>query len=150
MRRGILAHPLSFPRLRSFCCGSSGLRDFLWRQLKHTVLCFQLFSFKLPAISSDSAPRNFIHSFAVEWPLGPAAHPSWDLDVVLRHLSSSAYEPLQSQSLRTIIKKVLFLVSLATARRVRELQAFSRVLPHFGDDLILSYLPSFVAKTVAL
>ena len=105
-----------------------------------------VFSFKLPAISSDSALRNLIRSFAVERPCGPAAHPSWDLDVVLRHLSSLAYEPLQSQSLRTITKKVLFLVSLATAKRVGELQALSRVVPRSGDDLILSYLPFFVAK----
>ena len=74
-------------------------------------------------------------------PSGPTALPSWGLDVVLRHLSSSAYEPLQSQPLRTITKKVLFLVSLATAKRVGELQVLSRVVPRFGDDLILSYLP---------
>ena len=42
---------------------------------------------------------------------------------------------------------MLFLVSLATAKRVGELQALSRVVPRSGDDLILSYLPLFVAKT---
>ena len=60
---------------------------------------------------------------------------------------SSEYEPLDSQGLRTLTKKVLFLVALATAKRVSELQALSRVVPSSGDDLILSYLPFFVAKT---
>ena len=60
---------------------------------------------------------------------------------------SSAYEPLQSQGLRTLTKKVLFLVALATAKRVIELQALSQVVPSSGDDLVLSYLQVFVAKT---
>ena len=60
---------------------------------------------------------------------------------------SSAYEPLESQLLRTLTKKTLFLVSLATAKRVSEMQAVSRVVPRSGDDLILSFLLFFVAKT---
>ena len=84
--------------------------------------------------------------FAVERPHGPVAHPSWYLDVVLRHLSSSAYEPLESQSLRTPTKKMLLLVSLTTAKRVSKLQSRSRVVPRSGDDLILSFLPFFVVK----
>ena len=39
------------------------------------------------------------------------------------------------------------MVSLATAKRVGELQDLSRVVPCSGDDLILSYLMFFVAKT---
>ena len=50
-----------------------------------------VFSLKLPGISSDHVLKNLIRSFAVERPRGSVAHPSWDLDVVLRHLSSSAY-----------------------------------------------------------
>ena len=38
-------------------------------------------------------------------------------------------------------------MALATARRVGELQALSRVVPSSGDDLVLFYLPFFVAKT---
>ena len=69
--------------------------------------------------------------------------PSWDLDKVLHYLMSSAYEPLESQGLCTLTKKTLFLVALATAKRVGELQALSRVVPSSGDDLALSYLPFF-------
>ena len=106
-----------------------------------------VFSLKLSGISSDHVLKNLICSFEVERHCGPVAHPSWDLDVVLRHLSSSANEPLESQSLRTLTKKILFFISLATAKRISELQALSRVVPLSGDDLILSFLPFFVAKT---
>ena len=58
----------------------------------------------------------------VERHRGPVAHLSWDLDVVLQDWSSSAYEPLESQSLRTLTKKTLFLVSLAIAKRVGKLR----------------------------
>ena len=43
--------------------------------------------------------------------------------------------------------KTLFLVALATAKRVGELQACSFQVAAQGDDLLLSYLPEFAAKT---
>ena len=43
--------------------------------------------------------------------------------------------------------QVLFLLSLATSKRVSELQALSRSVAFSGKDLCLSYLPEFVAKT---
>ena len=64
-------------------------------------------------------------SFEVERPRVPHIALSWDLDVVLRHLMSSEYEPLEHLSLRALTKKTLFLVALATAKRVGELQALS-------------------------
>ena len=45
-----------------------------------------------------------------------------------------------------LTKKVLFLVSLATAKRVGELQAVSKKVSFSGGDIRLSYLPEFVAK----
>ena len=55
--------------------------------------------------------------------------------------------PLSSCSLRDLTQKVLFLVSLATARCVGELQAVSRDVSLSGSNLYLSYLPDFRAKT---
>ena len=57
------------------------------------------------------------------------------------------FEPLSSCSLRDLTQKVLFLVSLATARRVGELQAVFRNVSLSGSDLYLLYLPDFRAKT---
>ena len=44
-------------------------------------------------------------------------------------------------------KKTLFLLSLATARRVGELQAICKTVSFAGADIHLSYLPEFWAKT---
>ena len=48
---------------------------------------------------------------------------------------------------RNLTKKTLFLVSLATAKRIGELQAISHSVSFQNEDVILSYLPEFVAKT---
>ena len=60
---------------------------------------------------------------------------------------SLEYEPLERLSLRALTKKTLFLVALATAKRVGELQALSRQVVFQGPDMFVSYLPYFVAKT---
>ena len=98
-------------------------------------------------MGDDHILRDLIRSFAIERPHHPPMPPSWDLDVVLRHLMSSAYEPLEAISLRTLSKKALFLVVLATAKRVGELQALSKFVSSVADDVVVSYLPHFVAKT---
>ena len=60
---------------------------------------------------------------------------------------SSAYEPLGSLSLQALTKKTLFLVALAMAKRVGELQALSRQDSFRGEDMYVSYLPHLVTKT---
>ena len=62
-------------------------------------------------------------SFAIERPRRPQAPPSWYFDAALLHLMSLAFEPLEPVSLRASTKKILFLVPLATAKRVSEIQA---------------------------
>ena len=45
------------------------------------------------------------------------------------------------------LRKTPFLVSLATARRVSEIQALSKTAAAIGNDLMVSYLPHFIAQT---
>lgn len=77
--------------------------------------------------------------------------PKWDVFLVLNALRSPPFEPLSSASLRDLTLKTVFLVSLATARRVSGIHAISG-LPHdveFAPDLssmTLSFLPEFRAK----
>ena len=73
--------------------------------------------------------------------------PSWDLNKVLNHLRSSTYEPLANLSFRSLTKKVLFLLSLATAKRVGELQALSWLVLFSSTGTTVSYVPEFLAKT---
>ena len=70
--------------------------------------------------------------------------------MVLRFLNSSEFEPLPEASLRALSQKTLFLVVLATAKRVGELQALSSVGTFVRSDACLSYVPQFVAKSESL
>ena len=72
---------------------------------------------------------------------------SWYLDVVLRYLRSPVFEPLGEASFRLLSMKTVFLLSLATAKRVSEIQALSSSVGWQRVDAVLSYVPSFRAKT---
>ena len=106
-----------------------------------------VFHFILPELSSHFVLRDLLRSFRLERPLPSSRVPPWDLLVVLRFLRGPPFEPLATASLRSLTQKVLFLVSLATARRVGELQAVSWEVSFSGSDAFLSYLPEFRAKT---
>ena len=73
--------------------------------------------------------------------------PSWNLDVVLRYLTKAPFEPLRLSSTRDLTRKTLFIFALATAQRVGEIQALSHKTSWQGQDLLVSYLPDFIAKT---
>ena len=106
-----------------------------------------VFNFKLPNMSSDPILRDLVCSFRIEAPVRPLRPPAWDLSVVLQFLNSSVFEPLLRVSLHNLTKKVMFLVSLATAKRVGELQAVSRTVSFVRSDACRSYVPEFVTKT---
>ena len=73
--------------------------------------------------------------------------PPWDLDKVLEYLSGPPFEPLAKASFLDKTKKALFLLAMATAKRVSELQALSFSVSFQGEDLVLYYDPFFRAKT---
>ena len=62
-------------------------------------------------------------------------------------LRSSSFEPLTTILLRDLTRKPLFLLSLATAKRVGEFQTLSRRVSFSSSSAGLSYVPEFVAKT---
>ena len=73
--------------------------------------------------------------------------PPWDLDKVLEYLAGPPFESLHKASLLNLTKKALFLLAMATAKRVSELQALSFSVSFQGEDLVLYYDPFFRAKT---
>ena len=105
-----------------------------------------VFHFVLPEISTSSVLRDLLRSFSIERPVRVSRAQPWDLGMVLSFLRSSVFEPLDSVSLQEPTRNTLFLVALATAKRVGELQALSNVVTESGRDLVVSYLPYFVAK----
>ena len=70
-----------------------------------------------------------------------------NLDVVLRHLH--AIEPLSSLPVLDLLKKSLFLVTLASGRRIGEIAHLGLDKPFLvihKSDLVLVYMQSFLAK----
>ena len=108
-----------------------------------------VFRFHLPALSTLPVLRDLLRSFQVSAPSYPI-RPSWDLSNVLRFLLSGPFEPLRDAPLCALSKKVLFLLALATAKLVGELQVLSRIVSFVGGDACLSYVPVFVTKCESL
>ena len=106
-----------------------------------------VFKSVLPEISTSPVLHDLLRSFQAEAPIREVRPPSCDLNVVLTFLRSSSFEPLTTISLRDLTRKTLFLLSLATAKRVGEIQALSRRVSFSSSAAGLSYVLEFVAKT---
>ena len=106
-----------------------------------------VFRFHLPSLSSDPVIRDLLRSFRLSSAERVLRPPAWDLSKVLTYLVSPAFEPLSQASFRALTLKTLFLLALATAKRVGELQALSSIVTFVGEDACLSYIPQFVAKS---
>ena len=76
-----------------------------------------------------------MRSFELERPPRSPNPPSWDLVKVLIFLRDARFEPLTSCDFHFLTMKVLFLLSLATAKRVSELHVLSRRVAFLGKDL---------------
>ena len=106
-----------------------------------------VFKFPLPEISTSPILKDLIRSFEISAPRPLFPPPPWDLDKVLQYLSGPPFEPLARASFLDKTKKALFLLAMATAKRVSELQALSFSVSFQGEDLVLFYDLFFRAKT---
>ena len=106
-----------------------------------------VFKFPLPEISTSPILKDLIRLFEISAPRPLFPPPPWDLDKVLQYLSGPPFEPLARASFLDKTKKALFLLAMATAKRVSELQALSFSVSFQGEDLVLFYDPFFRAKT---
>ena len=105
-----------------------------------------VFKYHVPDLLDSFVFRDLIRSFEIRCPCCPVG-PSWDLVKVLTYLRGSMFEPLSSKPLWVVTMKVAFLLALATAKRVGELQALSVLVGSRGPNISLVYLLEFVVKT---
>ena len=101
----------------------------------------------LPEISTSAVLHDLLRSFRVEAPIRSVTPPAWNLLTVLEFLKSPIFEPLRQASLRELTRKTLFLIALASAKRVSELQALSRTVAFSSSAAAVAYVPEFLAKT---
>lgn len=98
-------------------------------------------------ISESKDIQDLVRSFELERPISSKRIVNWNLDVVLKFLSKQPFEPLASANLRDLTCKTLFLISLASAGRVGEIQGLSKVVGFRLHEAIMSFVPQFRAKT---
>ena len=74
---------------------------------------------------------------------------AWDVALVLQSLTGAPYEPLQTCDERFLAQKTLFLLALASAKRIGELHTLSYRVSHTRNwgEVSFSFVPGFVAKT---
>ena len=75
--------------------------------------------------------------------------PAWDVSLVLQSLTGALYEPLRTCDESFLAQKMLFLLALASAKRIGELHALSHRVSHSRGwgEVSFSFVPGFVAKT---
>ena len=75
--------------------------------------------------------------------------PAWDVSLVLQSLTGAPYEPLRTCEERFLAQKTLFLLALASAKRIGELHALSYRVSHTRNwgEVSFSFVTGFVAKT---
>ena len=95
--------------------------------------------------------KALIANMKLERPPPIRTVPSWDLAVVLNYLMGPPFEPMEKASIKDLTLKTVFLVALASARRVSEIQALDFNSMRFltqGDQhsVELAFCPGFLAK----
>ena len=147
-------HSVSCPSLAKvadFLCWLRSARGLSVSSIRgYRSILSAVFRFHLPSLSSDPVLRDLLRSFSLSSAECVLRPPAWDLARVLRFLNSSQFKPLSQAPLRTLSQKTLFLLALASAKRVGELQALSSVVTFVGLDTCLSYTPHVVAKSESL
>ena len=97
-------------------------------------------------LSNNRDMKDVIRSFEIEAPVNSPNTLKWNLDVVLKFLTTDKFEPIGNISFLELSKKTLFLVALALAKRVGELQALSSKVGFSSEGAVVSYLQKFRAK----
>ena len=74
---------------------------------------------------------------------------AWDVALVIQSLTGAPYEPLRTCDERFLAQKTLFLLALASVKRIGELHALSFRVSHSRGwaEVSFSLVPGFVAKT---
>ena len=100
-------------------------------------------------ISNDSDISSLFKNFDQELPRTRNITPLWDVTLVLRYLQQAPFEPLEKASFKDLTFKTVFLLALASAKRVSELHGLSYVVSRkrHWSEVTLSFAQDFVAKT---
>ena len=100
-------------------------------------------------VSKDENLTHFLDSFHRDRPKGRRGIPSWNLSLVLHHLTKAPFEPLKEASLKHLTFKTVFLLALGSGKRRTEIHAWlHKNIRHQSDwsKVSLYPSPSFLSK----
>uniref|UniRef100_A0A2D4JIJ3 Uncharacterized protein n=1 Tax=Micrurus lemniscatus lemniscatus TaxID=129467 RepID=A0A2D4JIJ3_MICLE len=103
----------------------------------------------LRSLSQHPRICSFIRGAKNIWPPVIHCYPTWELEKVLSALTTGPFKPLRTTSLHFLTYKVVFLLAIASARRILELAALSvrKGLCIFHHDrVVLCPDPTFMPK----
>ncbi|XP_068207439.1 uncharacterized protein [Palaemon carinicauda] len=109
----------------------------------------QVFLLKGIDLGSSRHISMLIKAFEQSCPPSAPRIPNWDLARVLDMLRKPPFEPLKDIVDKNLKFKVVFLLALASAKRVGELHGLSYEVEHCRrwKEITFKFVPSFVAKT---
>lgn len=89
-----------------------------------------------------------IKSLDIKRPTVVSPVPKWDLALVLRFLTEPPFEPLHQASIKDLSHKTLFLLGLASAKRISEIHALTNNLSHTKNwtEISIQLDSTFLAK----
>ena len=99
---------------------------------------------------ADSRPISMlIRSFSKSVRPEELRPPAWDVTLVFQSMTRAPYESLRTLDESFLAQKTLFLLALASAKRVGELHALSYCISHSRDwgEVSFTFVACFVAKT---
>ena len=119
-------------------------------RVHRAAICTTLRQLGLPSFSEDFLIRDTLKGASVIEARSPRRCPSWDLFLVLDILKQHPFEPLVSATLKFLSFKTIFLVALASGRRISEVNHLSGLPQDIAREpdgsLSLKFLPEFLAK----
>ncbi|XP_068212671.1 uncharacterized protein [Palaemon carinicauda] len=109
----------------------------------------QVFLLKGIDLGASRHISMLIKSFEQSYPPFSSRVLQWDVARVLDMLSKPPFEPLKDIVDRNLTLKAVFLLALASAKRVGEIHGLSYEVEHSRGwrDVSFKFVPSFVAKT---
>ena len=114
------------------------------------AVCTTLRQLGGPSFQEDPLVRDTLRGSALLEARSPRRIPSWDLNLVLSYLKGPVFGPLNSLDLKQLTLKTAFLLTLASGRRVGEVNHLSGLPKDVGLDpqgaYVLHFLPDFLAK----
>ncbi len=100
-------------------------------------------------LSNNTVLSDLIKSFEHERPIGWKSCPKWNLKLVLVSLTHSLYEPMNNISLKHLILKTVFLLTLDARARRSEIHAIDTThitLTDSWKSITLAPNPKFINK----